>query len=241
MGPLLHALENPNPGLIDFSLGSIAATLLMAFVLGQLISWVYSGSHSGLSYSVSFTQSLMLMTIIVSLVMRVIGNSIITAFGLLGALALIRFRNVLKDTRDTVFVFIALVVGMSVGSQRYLTAIAGTVAMVLVILYHNWTSFGVLSRYDGYLTWRSSKTGDGEGPTSDCSSADTDLWELLDRFCSTTELISTRQSGDDEGSEYVYQVGLRDRNRSEELVDEVRKITGIRHVSFVMRGELSEI
>ena len=63
------------------------------------------------------------MTVVVSMVMFVIGNSIITAFGLLGALALIRFRNVLKDTRDTVFVFIALVVGMAVGAQRFATAL----------------------------------------------------------------------------------------------------------------------
>ena len=63
-------------------------------------------------------QAAVLMTLVVSLVMYVIGNSIITAFGLLGALALIRFRNVLKDTRDTVFVFIALVVGMAVTSRQ---------------------------------------------------------------------------------------------------------------------------
>ena len=60
----------------------------------------------------------------------------------LGALALIRFRNVLKDTRDTVFVFIALVTGMAVGSQRYMTAIVGTIAMSLAALYLNMTSFG---------------------------------------------------------------------------------------------------
>ena len=86
------------------------------------------------------------MTMVVSLVMYVIGNSIITAFGLLGALALIRFRNVLKDTRDTVFVFIALVTGMAVGSQRYMTAIVGTIALLLATFYLTTTSFGTLGR-----------------------------------------------------------------------------------------------
>ena len=122
-------------------------SLLLAFLLGQTIAWIYAWTHSGLSYARSFTQSLVLMTLVVSLVMLVIGDSIVTAFGLLGALALIRFRNVLKDTRDTVFVFMALVVGMAVGSQRFMIAILGTLALVLVVIYLNLTSFGTMGRY----------------------------------------------------------------------------------------------
>jgi hypothetical protein len=227
---LLRTLEGAERGFADYSLESIVLSLLLAFVLGQLIAWIYAWSHSGLSYSRSFTQSLLLMTIIVSLVMYVIGNSIITAFGLLGALALIRFRNVLKDTRDTVFVFIALVVGMAVGSQRFMTAIVGTLAMGLVVLYLNATSFGSLGRYDGYLTCRLAV----EGPPGE-------LGHLLRRFCRAVKLISTRQSGEEEGAELVYQVGLRDRGRSGELLAELRKLDAVRHASFVMRSELSEV
>lgn len=226
----MRTLEGSDRLLADFSLGSIVASLLLAFVLGQVIAWIYAWSHSGLSYSRSFTQSLLLMTMIVSLVMYVIGNSIITAFGLLGALALIRFRNVLKDTRDTVFVFIALVVGMSVGSQRFMTAIVGTIAMVLVVIYLTWTSFGTSGRYDGYLTCRLS----GGNPQSE-------LAKLLERFCKAAKLISTRQSGDAEDAELVYQVGLRDRERGGELVVELRRVPGVSHASFVMRSELSEV
>ncbi len=237
MEQLVRLLETSDQSLASYSLESIVLSLLLAFVLGQVIAWVYAWSHSGLSYSRSFTQSLLLMTIVVSLVMYVIGNSIITAFGLLGALALIRFRNVLKDTRDTVFVFIALVVGMSVGSQRYLTAIAGTVALVSVVFYLNWTAFGTLGRFDGYLTCRVLGAGGGDEPRDPHA----DLTRLLRRFCHAVKLVSTRQSGEEEGSEFVYQVGLRDRERSGQLVGELRQVEGIRHVSFVMRSELSEV
>jgi hypothetical protein len=160
----------------------------------------------------------------------VIGNSIITAFGLLGALALIRFRNVLKDTRDTVFVFISLVVGMAVGSQRYMTAIIGAAALGLAVLYLNITSFGTLGRYDGYLTCRLA-TGLDRG----------ELSRQLHRFCRAVKQVSTRQSGEEEGAELVYQVGLRDRERGGELLDELRELEGMRHVSLVMRSELSEV
>jgi hypothetical protein len=227
---LMRALEGSNRWFADYSLESILLSLLLSFVLGQLIAWIYAWSHSGLSYSRSFTQSLVLMTLVVSLVMFVIGNSIITAFGLLGALALIRFRNVLKDTRDTVFVFIALVVGMAVGSQRHMTAIVGTIALALTVLYLNATSFGTLGRYDGYLTCRLGSGLDrGE------------LSNVLGRFCRAVKPVSTRQSGEAEGAELVYQVGLRDRERGGDLLEALRALQGIRHASLVMRNELSEV
>jgi hypothetical protein len=120
---LLRALDASTRLTTEYSIQAVLLTMLLAFVLGQVVAWTYTYTHSGLSYARSFTQSLVLMTLVVSLVMLVIGNSIATAFGLLGALALIRFRNVLKDTRDTVFVFISLVVGMAVGTQRYLAVV----------------------------------------------------------------------------------------------------------------------
>jgi uncharacterized membrane protein YhiD involved in acid resistance len=230
MQGLFETLNGP-PGGGDFSPQSTVLALLLAFVLGQVIAWTYAWTHSGLSYSRSFTQSLVLMTLVVSLVMFVIGNSIITAFGLIGALALIRFRNVLKDTRDTVFVFISLVVGMAVGSQRYLVAILGTVALLMVVWYMNITRFGTLGRYDGYLTVRVSRAGLGQRESSD----------LLARFCRAIKPISTRQSGEEESAEFVYQVGLRDRERSPELLTALRGLDHVTHVSLVLRSELSEV
>ena len=229
MEQFFQAVEGSNR-FADYSFESIVLSLLLAFVLGQLIAWIYAWTHSGLSYSKNFTQSLVLMTLIVSLVMYVIGNSIVTAFGLLGALALIRFRNVLKDTRDTVFVFIALVVGMAVGSQRFMTAIVGSATMVLAVLYLNMTSFGTMGRFDGYLTCLLSSGEDRR-----------DVSRLLHRFCRAIKQVSTRQTGDEQGKELVFQVGLRDRDRGGELLEELRGLEGIQHVSLVMRNELSEV
>ena len=231
MEGFFEALDASNRLNADYSLGTGVLTLLLAFVLGQVIAWTYAWTHSGLSYSRSYTQSLVLMTIVVSLVMFVIGDSIITAFGLLGALAMIRFRNVLKDTRDTVFVFMSLVVGMAVGSQRFMIAILGTVALLLVVLYLNLTSFGTLGRFDGYLTLR---LGAPERAGAESS-------RLLQRFCRAVKQVSTRQAGDELGAEFVYQIGLRDRDRSAELIGELKRLEGVQHVSLVLRSELSEV
>jgi len=233
----MRALDGSNQWFADTSFEATVLSLLLAFVLGQLIGWFYAWSHTGLSYSKTFTQSLVLMTVVVSLVMFVIGNSIITAFGLLGALALIRFRNVLKDTRDTVFVFISLVVGMAVGAQRYMTAIIGTVGLLLVVSYLNFISYGTLGRFDGYLTCRLSRPLDG----SDDFNPQEELASLLRRFCGAVKLISTRQVGTDEQAEFVYQIGLRDRGRSGELLTELRRVNGVEDASIVLRSELAEV
>ncbi|HKQ63335.1 MAG TPA: DUF4956 domain-containing protein [Candidatus Polarisedimenticolaceae bacterium] len=231
MDALVHALDGGTRLAPEQSLESLLLTLLLSFVLGQIIAWTYVWTHSGLSYSRSFTQSLVLMCLVVTLVMVVIGSSIVTAFGLLGALALIRFRNVLKDTRDTVFILISLVIGMAVGSQRYLSAILGTATLLLVVIYLNSTSFGTLGRYDGYLTLRLAPPDRARDIAT----------RLLDRFCRRIKQVSTRQAGDEDEAEFVYQVGLRDRERGSELLAELRQLEGVRHVSLVLRNELSEV
>ena len=227
----MQALDASSRLNADRSLAGAILSLLLAFVLGQVIAWTYSRTHSGLSYSRSFTQSLVLMTLIVTMVMYVIGNSIVTAFGLLGALALVRFRNVLKDTRDTAFVFISLVVGMSVGTQKYLISILGTAFLLLVAWYLDTTSFGSMLRFDGYLTLRLTSASGGPPETT----------PLLRKFCRAFKQISTRQLGEEDVSEFVFQIGLRDLGRSKDLVEELRKTEGVTHVSLLLRSELSEV
>lgn len=213
----------------DRSIEAMLLSFLLAFVLGQVVAWVYSRTHSGPSYSRSFTQSLVIMSVVVSFVMFVIGNSIVTAFGLLGALALIRFRNVLKDTRDTVFVFISLVVGMAVGTQRYVLAITGTAALILVVFFLDVTAFGTLGRFDGYLTLRGTRRTDGRAE------------RVLRRYCREIKHVSSRYSAGTDGEEVVYEVGLRDRSRGDDLLAELRQLEGVQHASLMIRTEYAEV
>jgi uncharacterized membrane protein YhiD involved in acid resistance len=210
-----------------YTLENLALTLLLGVFLGQVVAWVYMWTHSGVSYTRSFTQSLVLLTIVVSLVMFVIGNSIVTAFGLIGALAIIRFRNVLKDTRDTVYVFFSLVLGMALGSQRHLAALVGTIALLVVALYLHLTRFGSLASFDGHVSVRVSSEGEFPQP-------------ILKRHCRKTRQISARHRGEDE-VDYVLEVRLRNRKRGAELVSELQEAIGISAASLVLRDELAEI
>jgi uncharacterized membrane protein YhiD involved in acid resistance len=125
----------------------------------------------------------------------------------------------------------SLVLGMAVGTQRYELAIIGTIMLLLVVLYLSKTSFGTLGRYDGYLTVRvAASEGDGSASRA-----------LLDRFCRVVKQISTRQSGDEDSAEFVFQVGLRDRDRSGEFLRQLRAVEGVTHASLVLRNELTEV
>ena len=213
----------------ELTLERMALSMLLALVLGQLIAWVYQRTHSGLSYSRSFTQSLVLLTMVVALVMFVIGDSIVTAFGLIGALAIIRFRNVLKDTRDTVFVFFTLVLGMAVGSQRYPEAILGTLALLLTTTYLHFVRFGTQGVFDGHLTFRLEGVQQGEGAF---------LW-ILKRFCRKYATISVRRG--ENVTEYIFQIRLRDPRRGEDLIRDLQGAGGVADVSLVLQDELSEV
>lgn len=209
---------------------ALVLSLLLAFFLGQYLAWVYCRVHSGLSYSRTFTQSLVLLTMVVALVMFVIGNSIVTAFGLIGALAIIRFRNVLKDTRDTTFIFFALVLGMAVGSQRHMVGLIGAVALSLAAFYLHFIRFGGLSPYDGHLNFRLQGENQSEsGPFA----------ELLKRYCTRAHRVSLRAY--DGGAEHVYQVRLRDPERGAELVGRLEALSGVGEVGLALRDEYAEI
>src|SRR6266705_3085138 len=111
---------------VPLSIPTLVLSVLLAFLIGQTIAWVYMLTHSGLSYSRSFVNSLIVIPMIVSLVMTVMANNLVTAFGMMAVFAIVRFRNILRDTFDTSYVLIVIVLGMATGTQKFASAILGT-------------------------------------------------------------------------------------------------------------------
>ncbi len=232
MNQIWQILEGTRISGSVFTPQNVLLSLLLAFILGQVIAWVYYFTHSGLSYSRSYVQSLVLVTIVVAMVMAVIGDNIIRAFGLMGALAIIRFRNVVKDTRDIVFIFCSLVVGMAAGSQRYDIAVGGTIVISLIALYLYLTDFGTHEPHNGFL--RFSLKGH-IGPKHPVPG-------ILRRFCGNFTLISVQDSGF--GSplvEYAYQLMIRNAAKNEQMLSELEKIEGIENIRLTMQEQLLEV
>ncbi len=215
-----------------FTPGNVLLSLLLAFILGQVLAWVYYFTHSGLSYSKNFVQSLILIAVLVAMIMAVIGNNIITAFGLMGALAIIRFRNVIKDTRDIVFIFCSLVIGMAAGSQRYDVAVLGTILLCMIAVYLHLTGFGTHEPHNGFL--RFSLTGH-IGP-------DHPIPTILKRFCGKFALLSAQEGDvDSVNVEYAYQLIIKSATKNELMLSELEKVKGISNIYLTMQEQLLEV
>ena len=214
-----------------FTIQNVLLSLILAFVLGQVLAWVYYATHSGLSYSRSFVQSLILITVVIAMVMSVIGNNIITAVGLMGALAIVRFRNIIKDTRDIAFIFSALVVGMATGSHRYATAIMGTFILCLIVVYLHISDFGTHQPHNGFLRFSLKGHIDPGHPAA----------LVLGRFCGNYTLLSRQETGFGGAAEYAYQVLVKNAARNEQMLAELEQVEGIDNINLTMQEKLLEV
>ena len=113
---------------------TILARLAVATVIAGFIFLSYRISHEGSIYSKKFNVSLVALIIITTSVMVVIGNNIALSLGMVGALSIVRFRTAIKDSRDTVYIFWTIVVGICCGAGDFWVAAVGSAFTFLVLL-----------------------------------------------------------------------------------------------------------
>ncbi len=210
---------------------ALAMALLLAFACGHAIAWMYMFTHTGLSYSRSYVNTLILMPVIVAMVMMILANNLILAFGLMAIFAMVRFRSILRDTLDTAYVLAVIVIGLACGTAKFTSAVIGCVAVALLMLYFWFTGFGTRHRYDLIVNVQWTRPAD-ELPA---------LRQLLQRHSRKTQCASQRSSEGYSGIDLSYRLLLRDPGRSHELIDELRALEGVTRVSSVFAGDQSEL
>ena len=108
--------------------------LVAALLLGGVVALVYRLSRSKSEVAPSFSATLVLLSILIAMVTQVIGDNVARAFSLVGALSIVRFRTVVRDTQDTAFVIFSVGVGMAVGAGYPWLAVAG-IAVVAIAAF----------------------------------------------------------------------------------------------------------
>ncbi len=206
-------------------------SLLLMFLCGHVIAWVYMLCHSGLSYSRSFVNSLIVLGVIVSVVMMVMANNLLIAFGLMAVFAIVRFRNILRDTLDTAYILASITIGMATGTKKYTTAVVGTAVFALLMMYLHFTQFGARHRYDLVLNLHWGR------PLGELR----DLLMLLDRHARRAVVASQRSNIGYEGTDLSYRLLLRDSNRVDELLSELKSFPGVTRVTSLKAEEESEV
>lgn len=223
-------LLSGSAGMTTLDIPRLLLSLLLAFLAGQVMAWVYIHTHSGLSYSRTYVNSLILIPITVSMVMTVLDNNLVTAFSLMAVFAIVRFRNIVRDTLDTVFILTLIVIGMAAGTQLYTIAVIGTALFALIMLYLRYTHFGSRHRYDFIVNLHYAEADDELSP----------LVQLLNRYSLRVQLASQRTSHAEDGVDLSYRLLLRDPHKSYSLIDALKAFPGVSRVTGLEAHDESE-
>ncbi|MBM4015195.1 MAG: DUF4956 domain-containing protein, partial [Planctomycetes bacterium] len=113
----------------------VLVRLAAATLAGIAIAGVHRAARGGNGRATApFATTLVLLTVLVALTTLVIGSNLARAFGLVGALSIVRFRTIVEDTRDTAFVIFAVVAGMALGAGEWFAAAVGVPLIGVVAL-----------------------------------------------------------------------------------------------------------
>ena len=227
----MNTLFQGDYGSVPTSFPTVILALILAFLFGQIFAWIYVFTHSGVSYSRSFVVSLILLPVLVTLVLLVMSNNIVTAFGLIAVFAVVRFRNALRDTLDTCYVLSVIIVGTACGTQKFSSAIVGGLAVAGLMVFLWMTASGTRHRFDLILNLRWMRTPE-ELP---------EVMNLLDRHSLRVHIANQHFGTGMEGANLSYRVLLRDPSRAAELLSELAALPGIDRVSSVQASDESEI
>jgi uncharacterized membrane protein YhiD involved in acid resistance len=199
-----------------FELWEAIVALTLSFFLCLIVAYFYRVTHRGISYSVAFVHTMVIMGVTVSIIMLIIGSNIARAFALVGALSIIRFRNAVKDSRDVAFIFITMAVGMAAGTGFYSAAVVFTLFISAMVYFLFRFDVGAIKAREVLL-----KVHVPEGA---------DYHRIFDevfvRHLRDHSLLSVETVRDGDTLEVVYSVELKRSSDEREFLDQVRGVTG---------------
>jgi hypothetical protein len=194
--------------------------LVAALILGSLVAQIYQRARGeGPS---SFTVTLVLLSVLIAMVTQVIGDNVARAFSLVGALSIVRFRTVVRDTQDTAYVIFSVAVGMAVGAATLWVAVAGLIVV------------GV----GAFMTRRSSPVDAGDELPEDLpfrlqvrlglgNDANALVTPVLDEYVRARRLVEVRTARQGVATDVSYRVALRGDEVGHALVAALNRIDGV--------------
>tara|TARA_B110000008_G_C16909222_1_gene539959 strand:- start:18 stop:701 length:684 start_codon:yes stop_codon:yes gene_type:complete len=198
----------------------ILLNFALAFLIGMLISWIYKKTHRGLSYSQSFMLTNIFVAVIVCMIMMVIGNSLARAFALVGALSIIRFRTVVKDTKDTAYIFWALAAGMAAGTGSYFLAVSGSFIISIMAYVLHYSNYGSLNKSEFILQFRVPKDNQ-------------EYSKIINQYSHSSSLIHAEPSGDGSSVKLSFDIVLKEKFDQNLLTSDLAKVNEISEVVLI--------
>jgi uncharacterized membrane protein YhiD involved in acid resistance len=220
--------------LFDINSGTLVlmfVRLILAFVLGLAIAWVYKRARKVNGEAESFGVTLVLLTILIAMVTQVIGDNVARAFSLVGALSIVRFRTVVRDTQDTAYVIFAVAIGMAMGANHPAVALCGLAVVGGAALFLRKRSTTLPPPTDEQLPYALHvRLAIGQD-------ADALLGTTLDKFVSGRRLVSVTTARQGMSIDASYHAALRGDNHASALVNALNRIEGVQNVELHRRED----
>jgi uncharacterized membrane protein YhiD involved in acid resistance len=220
--------------LIDFNTGALVlmfVRLVLALVLGIAIAWVYRRARGLNGEAESFGVTLVLLTILIAMVTQVIGDNVARAFSLVGALSIVRFRTVVRDTQDTAYVIFAVAIGMAIGANHPSVALCGLAVVGGAALLLRKRGATIAAPSDEQLPFalhvRMAIGQDAEAL----------LGATLDQFFSGRRLVAVTTARQGMSIDASYHAALRTENGASGVVNALNRIDGVQNVELQRRED----
>jgi signal transduction histidine kinase len=201
---------------------SLFTALVMSLLLSFFIAMIYRNTHRGMNYEPAFLTTLVLITPVVALVMFFIRGDLVLSLGLIGSLAIIRFRTPIKDTRDMVYLFWAIVVGLGCGTENWTLALLATVFIAIIIFLLFLFEYGRPKHADFVLVM----AGSSDNPGAETK-------ELIEKYSTRSRIRS--QDLVDDGWEVVYELRFSkaQEETAVEMIAALKAIDGVQKVTLL--------
>ncbi len=216
---------------INIRTGDVLLNLLVAFLCGLVIAQTYKMTFGGASYSKSISNSLVVLAMITTVVIIVIGNNLARAFGLVGAMSIIRFRTAVKDPMDIVFIFFSLTIGLAAGVGLVQIAVIGTITISGVLLIMSKFGYGSTRGDENLLQFAFSGDHNGDEPP---------YMSVIQSYCKSYTMINVRSLGSSSQYEISYYVTLREASKSNEFVKALSNLDDVDKINLYSDESLSQ-
>jgi uncharacterized membrane protein YhiD involved in acid resistance len=211
----------------------VVFALLLTFALAFVFATAYRWTFVGFSYSRAFVHTMVLGAMVVCLIIMAIGSNLARGLGILGTLAIIRFRTPVRDPRDMIFLFACFGVGIGCGAGAYNVAIVGTVIISAAALVLHWSPFASRREYEGLLRFVL--------PAQPAAETEDAIKAVLQQYCAAFHLLAMREAAQGDALEYSYQIHLIDPSYHADLVDKLRAIGEVAEPSLLMHRTTVEL
>jgi hypothetical protein len=197
-------------------------SLSLAFLLGLAVALLYRYTHRGLNYEQSLLTTLVLLPPIVTMVMMFIRGDLVLSLGLVGSLSIIRFRTPIKDTRDMVYLFWVIAIGLGCGTDNWTLVIIATIFLAIITALLYIFEYGRPRHSDFVLVL----AGNSRYPSGNAE-------EIIRRHTMTARVRSHEVENDNWEIIFELRFSRTQEKEADQMINSFRKLEGIDRISLL--------